>query len=188
MRFANSTSLSSARLYDLFERYVRPYRHDALSVTVRYSRGADFSGTCYYADARIFVNLGPKNRYPYALATNLAKARTTRAGWRREIYVLTVPSAYELVLFVFLHELYHYLVKTAGRSPGRKEGMCDRFAARALIDDFGCTLRRAAGGGQPSREAWDFQDLDAFVAGARRPEVAAWRPIPVRIRGVGESA
>lgn len=191
MRITNSTALDTARLSELFGRYAQPYRHEKLSVAVRYSRGADFSGTCYYNESRIYVNLGRRNRFPYALATNLAKARTTRAGWRREMYVLTVPSAYELILFVFLHELYHYLVKSAGRAPGRKEAMCDRFAARALIDDFGCSLRRA-GGGQPPRESWDFQDLDAFVARARKTDftsaVAARRPIPVRILGAAEGS
>ncbi len=186
MVFRNSTDLSDARLYAMLLRHTAPYRHDRLTVAVRYSRGADFSGTCYYQDAVIYVNLGRKNRYPYTLGTSIAKARTTRGGWRREIYHLTVADPEQLVLFVYLHELYHYLIKMAGRSPRRKEAMCDRFATRVLVDDYGCPLRDARGRPVP-RDAWDFKDLDAFVAAApTEPQMSLplCGEIPVTIRGL----
>jgi len=185
MDFRNSTDLDDARLYVMFLRHTTPYRHDRLSVYVRYSRSADFSGTCYYREARIHVNVGRHNRYPYTLRTSIAKAHATRTGWHRELYRLTVTDAHQLALFVYLHELFHYLVKRAGRSPRRKEAMCDRFAARVLVDDYGCPLRRRSGQ-LIRRELWDFKDLDAFVAAApREPQLRLpfCREIPVRILG-----
>jgi len=183
--FRNSTDLDGVRLHAMFLRHTLPYRHDQLQVHVRYSRGAAFSGSCFYRDSRITVNLGRHNRYPYALGTSIAKAHATRTGWCREIYRLTVTDPYELALFVYLHELFHYLVKRAGRSPRRKEAMCDRFAARVLVDHYGCVLRRASG--EPvRRELWDFKDLDAFVAAAPRDtqmRLPFGRAIPVRILG-----
>jgi len=190
MDFANSTDLDGARLQRLFVRHTWPYRHDKLAVRVRYSRGADFSGTCFYAHARIFVNLGRQNAYPYLLGTQVARSQSNRTHWWRETYRLVVADAYQLALFVFLHEFYHYLVKATGRNPRQKEGMCDRFATRALVDDYGVRVLDARG--RPlRRERWDFQDLHAFVAAAPKvpvqgllfePPIA--RPIPVRILGV----
>lgn len=179
----NSTTLDSLRLERTIRHYCAPWRCDALSVQVRYSRAAPFSGTCYYLHDRIFVNLGRSVRYPYRFATNLARARATGRGWRREALFLSAPDGFGLVLFVFLHELFHYLVKQAGRAPGRKEGMCDRFAAGKLVDDFGWRVMRGDGRSVPRGE-WDFRDLEAFVAGARRP-LSAPAAIPVRIAGCG---
>lgn len=191
MDFSNSTHLDSTRMQQLFVDHTWPYRHDQLVVRVRYSRGADFSGTCYYRDGRIFVNLGKHTLFPYSLLTHLARAETTPTGWQRDAFALQLSDPMQLVLFVYLHELYHYLVKMAGRSPKRKEAMCDRFAARALVDDYNIPV--IDGRGHPvARAAWDFQDLHQFVS--RAPRVApvtarreaqapsaARREIPVRI-------
>jgi hypothetical protein len=185
MDFRNSTDLDDARLYAMFLRHTLPYRHDRLSVRVRYSRGADFSGTCYYREGRILVNVGRKNRYPYVMDTNIAKAQTTRTGWRRELYNITLADGEQLALFVYLHELFHYLVKLAKRSPRRKEAMCDRFAARALADHYGCPIRTSTGHLAP-REMWDFKDLNAFVSAApkeRQMRLPLCGEIPVRILG-----
>ena len=190
MDFANSTDLDSRRLEALFLRHAWPYRHDRLHVRVRNSRGAAFSGTCYYAEARIFVNLGRRNVYPYRLGTQIARSRSSRTHWWRETYRLILADACQLALFVFLHEFYHYLVKAAGRNPRQKEGMCDRFATRALVDDHGVRVLDARG--RPvRRERWDIQDLHAFVVAAPKVPVQGLlfeppssRPIPVRILGV----
>src|SRR5437762_582497 len=99
--------------------------HEGLKVLVRYSRGADFSGACYYGTGRIFVNLGQANAYPYALRTHIARARSGDGYWTRELYTITLADPYLLVLFIFLHEFYHWLVKRAGRNTRQKEGMCD---------------------------------------------------------------
>ncbi len=99
MDFRNSTSLDNDLLSRLILRFTAPFRHDKLTVRVRYSRGADFSGTCYYRDARVFVNLGRRNRYPYTMGTHLAKARSNATHWWRETYHITVADAYQLALF-----------------------------------------------------------------------------------------
>ena len=76
------------------------------------------------------MNLGRRNRYPYALATHVARAESNRTHWWREVYVLDIASAYELVLFVYLHELFHWLVMSAGRNentvPGKRSGSSSR--------------------------------------------------------------
>lgn len=184
MDFQNTTSLNDARLYEMFLRHTAPYRHDRLVVRVRYSRGADYSGTCFYHEARIFVNIGRRNRYPYALSTGIAKAHTTDNGWRREVYHLNIVNAEQLALFIYLHELFHYLIKQARRSPRRKEAMCDRFATRALVNAYGCRIT-GSDGRRVSREEWDFKDLDAFVAAApreRQMRLPFLGRIPVTIR------
>ncbi|MBN2447417.1 MAG: hypothetical protein JXO22_11855 [Phycisphaerae bacterium] len=185
MKFRNSTDLDTDTLQELILRHTAPYRHDRLTVSVRYSRGADFSGTCYYRHACIYVNIGRDVRYPYRMATEIAKARTERGFWWRETYYLILGDAYELALFVYMHELYHHLVKQAGRNPRRKEAMCDRFATQTLVDNHGCCILDPAGQPVP-RDLWDFKDLHEFVSAApKQPQVKIHmpRPIPVRIRG-----
>ncbi|MBU0640847.1 MAG: hypothetical protein KKB50_18430 [Planctomycetes bacterium] len=183
MDFRNSTDLDDNKLEALLLRHTQPHKHERLRVRVRYSRGADFSGSCYYRDALIYVNLGRHTAYPYAMGTHIAKARSNRTHWWRENYRLILADAYQLVLFVYLHELYHYLIKRAGHSPRRKEGMCDRFATRALVDYHGCRVVDH-GGRLVGRALWDFQDLAAFVAAApkeKRIAAASVREIPVTI-------
>lgn len=183
MDLKNTTHLDDARLRAIVLRHTAPYRHDRLTVRFRYSRGADFSGTCFYRNNRIHVNLGRNLRFPYTLVTHVAKAQSRGSAWTRPVYRLTVDDTYQLALFVYLHELFHYLVKAAGRSPRRKEAMCDRFATRRLVDAFGCRLCDASGRAV-ERRSWDFQDLDRLVARAPREPVeptARTRPIPVLI-------
>ncbi len=188
MDFGNSTELDSERLGGLLVRHTRPYSHEGLRVRVRHSRGADFSGTCYYADNHIYVNLGRHNRYPYYLGTNIARSRSNRTHWWRDTYRLALADGYQLALFVFLHEFFHYLVHQAGRNPRRKESMCDRFATRILVDDHGAAVVDPEGRAVP-RENWDFQDVHRFVTAAPRdPQPTLWDPglpraIPVVIYG-----
>ncbi|MGD8451165.1 MAG: hypothetical protein PVJ57_05050 [Phycisphaerae bacterium] len=180
MDFSNATALDSAHLQRLFVRHTLPYRHDALRVRVRYSRGADFSGTCYYGDGRIFVNLGRHLRFPYEMGTHIARAQSNRTHWWRETYRVRLADAYQVALFVYLHELYHFLVKLAGRSPRRKESRCDRFAARVLVGEYGCPV--SDGRGRPvQREEWDFQDLDGLVAKAPQTAVVGPASTPERV-------
>jgi hypothetical protein len=188
MDFRNATDLDGGRLQRLFERHAWPYRHEKLVVRVRYSRGADFSGTCYYTQARIFVNLGRHVVYPYLLRVQVARPQSNRTHWWREVFRLSVADAYQLALFVFLHEFYHYLIKQAGRGRQRREAVCDRFATRALVDYYGARLVDSRG--RPvARGRWDFRDLDGLVAAAPQAGVqgllfgGAGRQIPVTIRG-----
>lgn len=192
VRFHNSTELDGKLLQYLFETHSRPYRHDKLAVRVRYSRGADFSGRCYYADSRVFINLGRRNRYPYGLGTNVARSKSNKTRWWREIYTLTLADPYQLAVFIYMHEFFHFLVKAAGRCTRRKESMCDRFAARVLVDAFGCALTDKKGRAV-ARGAWDITDLERFVAKAPRDEDKARAPRPayaaarVPLAGIGSN-
>ncbi len=161
--FENSTHLDTERLRSQCLSAVDGWRLDGVTVRVRYSRGADFSGSCYYATGRIFVNLGRHLSYPYEMGTSLARAQTQGRRWWKPIYTISLASGYEVVLFVFLHECFHLLVKRARRNVRRKESMCDRFAARLLVDRFGAVVRDGRGHAVP-RADWDFQDLDGFIA------------------------
>lgn len=166
--FGNSTPLSDQRLQTLCREGLAGWSVGRIILRTRHSRGADFSGTCFYADKRVFINLGPHLKYPYRMDTNLAKVKLVGQRWRRLAYSIELRNGYEVVLFVFMHELYHLLVKRARRNTRQKESMCDRFAARHLVDHFGAVVRDESGR-RVSRELWDFQDLDGFVAAARDP-------------------
>ncbi len=167
MLLTNTTSLSTIRLRAMFLPHARSWRCDGLRVAVRWSRGADFSGSCRYDRRLITINLGRHLSYPYRLETHVARPQKAARGWFRPACHIMLGDPAELALFIFLHELYHWLVRQARRNIRRKEGMCDRFAARALVDDYGCSVRDAAGREVPRHE-WDFQRLVAFVASARR--------------------
>lgn len=174
--FSNLTDLCSDKLLTLCQEGLAGWALRKIAVRVRYSRGADFSGTCFYADRRIYVNLGRHLVYPYAMGTNLARSRSVGRAWYKPIYTIELQDGYEVVLFVFMHELFHLLVKRARRNTRQKESMCDRFAARFVADRFGAAVRDERGRAIP-REVWDFQDVEGFVAGARDLR-AARRPIP----------
>ncbi len=167
MELRNTTHLDTARLDRMFRNATEGWPRAGLRVFVRYSRGAAFSGTCFYKDGRIFINLGRDNRYPFEIKTHVACARSDARHWWRELYSIEAEDAYQLVLFVFLHEFYHWLVRRARRNVRQKESRCDRFAVRWLVDRYGATVRDHRR--RPvARSAWDFQDLDGFVAAARR--------------------
>ncbi|MFQ5489828.1 MAG: hypothetical protein ACE5GE_03820 [Phycisphaerae bacterium] len=154
------------------------WRLDGLRVFVRYSRGAEFSGTCVYKNPRIYVNLGRHLQYPYVMDTYLARAQSDARTWWKPSLSIELADAYQLVLFVFLHECYHLLVKRARRNTRQKESMCDRFAARHLVDRYAAPVRDAFGQ-QPPRAEWDFQHLDAFVAAAARRSHAPLQSAPL---------
>ncbi len=166
IELSNSTVLSDARLLLLCEEGVVGWAVGTVTLRVRYSRGADFSGTCYYLDRRIHVNLGRHLVYPYQMKTDIARSTTVGRRWYKPLYSLELANAYQVVLFVFMHELFHLLVKRAKRNTRQKESMCDRFAARFLVERFGVKVR-GVNGQKVLREAWDFQDLEGFVAAAR---------------------
>ncbi|MBX3395920.1 MAG: hypothetical protein KF841_11200 [Phycisphaerae bacterium] len=166
MLLRNSTRLNSLRLERMFRDAIAGWPHDGAQVFVRYSRGSDFSGACYYESDRIFINLGRHVSYPYKLRINVARPQSNRTHWWRELYALEIRSPEELALFIFLHEFYHRLVKRAGRNIRQKEARCDRFATRVLVDHYGCVIRDTAGR-LVNRSEWDFQDLNGFVEAAR---------------------
>ncbi len=57
----NSTHLDSRNLERMIRDAVGDWPCDKLKVSVRYSRGAEFSGTCCYTTNHIYVNLGRNN-------------------------------------------------------------------------------------------------------------------------------
>ena len=172
MEFRNSTHLDTARLHGMCQQAITHWPQDGLRTAIRYSRGAAFSGTCFYRDGRIYINLGRANRYPFPIQTSVARAQSNRYQWWRELYTVEARDEYQLVLFVFMHEFYHWLVRQARRNVRQKESRCDRFAVRALVDLHGAVVRDSQGRLVP-RAAWDFQDLDGFVARARRLRAVA---------------
>lgn len=189
--FSNSTALCSERLLAMIRRGTHGWAIGHVVVRVRYSRGADFSGACHYRTQRIFVNIGRHVNYPYALKTHVARARTLGRRWYRPLYVLELISAYELAAFIFMHELYHLLVKRAGRNVRQKEGRCDRFAARFVVDTYGS--RMLSDEGRPlSRGAWDVQDVESFVAAARdgriRRDPRRFDPVEIASKAIADSA
>jgi hypothetical protein len=183
MNFRNETQLDSHTLERLFREFAVPWPLDGLDVRVRYTRSTPFSGLCSYNTGRINVNIGRKNAYPFPIYTHIARARSTARGWWRPYYAVPAADGYQLATFIFMHELYHWLVKKARRNTRQKESRCDRFAARALVDGFGAVVTDPQGGAV-ARETWDFQDLDGFVAAAltaptRRPRIRVKSATPI---------
>ena len=181
MAFRNSTRLPSAELMRFFAEAMAGWPLENLQVWVRYARAAEFSGTCQVGEGRIFVNLGRHLDFPYHLGTHIARAVTKSRHWVKPIYTVELADARQLAVFLFRHECYHWLLRRARRNERQKESMCDRFAARYMVERFGCRVRDEKG--RPvAREDWDFQDVDRFVAAARpRPR----RPSTPGTEGTG---
>lgn len=151
----------------------------ALNVVVRYSRSAIYSGTFAARPDRIFINLGRNNRYPLQIDTAIARAHSAHGSWWKPTYHVVAENEYQLALFIFLHEFYHYLVHRAQRNPRKKEAMCDRFAVRYLVDHCKLEVFDSAKRPVPQSE-WLFQNLDRFVATSQTPSQtirAARRPM-----------
>jgi hypothetical protein len=177
----NTTTLHTLQLLDLFAESMTGWPLDGLRVWVRYSRGAAYSGTCYDSEGRVYVNIGRRVQYPYLLHTHVARAVSRGSEWSKPLFTLELADAYQLSLFVYLHECYHWLVRKARRNRRQKESMCDRFATRILVHRFGCVVRNEKR--RPADRAdWDFQDVERFVSAARRKIVtrAATRPVEDR--------
>jgi len=187
--FTNRTALDDQRLRRMCLETVAGWRLDGATVQVRYSRSADFSGACHYQTDQIYINLGRHLSYPYRMNTHLAKAQGNARRWWKPIYTITLADGYQVVLFIFLHECFHLLVKRARRNIRQKESMADRFAARVLVDRYGAVIHDR--NQQPiARHEWDFQDLERFIGAARRP-VGLVSPSPTTVEanpGLRDSA
>ncbi len=168
----NRTSLDTRKIEAMLLRHVDGWPHDTVHVYIRHSRSAAFSGSCYYDTGRLYINLGRNVRYPYKLPARIARARTRGRYWFRPGHFVILQDAYQLMLYVFLHEFYHWLVKQAGRNLRQKEAMCDRFATRVLVDCHGSEVIDSKGN-HVLRSVWDWQDLEGFVAAAARPPAAS---------------
>jgi hypothetical protein len=170
----NRTLLDAGRLEPLLLRHVEVWPHGSVRVYVRYSRSAAFSGSCYYDTGNLYINIGRNVHYPYQLPARIAKAQTRGRYWFRPVHFVLLQDAYQLVLYVFLHEFYHWLVKQAGRNLRQKEAMCDRFAARILVDCHEARVLDKRGKSVP-RSTWDWQNVEAFVRAAAAGRVGAVR-------------
>jgi hypothetical protein len=169
MNIVNHTTLATERLVGMFLRAAGQWSPLALNVVVRYARSAIYSGTFAAHPDRIYINLGRNNRYPLQIDTAIARAHSARGCWWKPTYHVVAENEYQLALFIFLHELYHYLIHRAQRNPRKKEAMCDRFAVRYLVDH--CRLEVFDSAKRPvARDEWLFQNLDRFVA---TPQVAS---------------
>lgn len=164
--FSNSTALRTDLLAEIIRQGTQGWAIGHVTTRARYSRGADFSGACHYADQKILINIGRHVHYPYRMNTHIARTQTVGRRWFRPLYSIELNSAYELVTFVFMHELYHLLIKRAGRNVRQKEGRCDRFATLFMVSRF-ATRVLSEKGVPMDRSAWDFQDVEAFVSAAR---------------------
>jgi len=178
IEFHNSTALSSTVLERLCNECIVGWNVGTILLRIRYSRGADFSGTCIYDQRKIYINMGKHLVYPYSMNTHLARSVTIGRRWFKPIYIMKIENGIQLAMFIFMHELYHLLVRRARRNTRQKESMCDRYAARYLVDRFGASVVTKKG--KPvDRGDWDIQDLIGFVAGARRKMRAARVPLNV---------
>ncbi len=175
--YENKTTLADEKLLRLINDAIHGWAIGHATIRIRYSRGADFSGVCFYQEHRILVNLGRHLKFPYKLKTHVARAKTIGRRWIKPLYSIQVADSYQVVLFVFLHELYHLLVKQAKRNPRQKESMCDRFATRYMVDHMGCEVRDESKRLVP-RSDWDFQNVEAFVAAARDRRIRQLRQRP----------
>ncbi len=164
--FSNTTHLDDNQLQNMIMHATDGWSVGDVVVRVRYSRGADFSGTCVYATQRIYINLGKHLRYPYIMNTHIARGKTHLGQWGKPAYTVEFADGLQIAAFIYLHELYHLLVKIADRNRRQKETMCDRFATRYVVANYGATVRDDAGAVALS-DSWDVQDLDRFVARAR---------------------
>ncbi len=163
--FTNTTHLDDRQLRDMVLHATAGWSVGQVVVRVRYSRGADFSGTCVYATQRIYINLGKHLRYPYTMNTHIARGKKHLGQWVKPAYTVEFADGLQVAAFIYLHELYHLLVKIAARNTRQKETMCDRFATRYVVANYGATVRDDVGA-VVSHSRWDVQDLDHFVARA----------------------
>jgi len=178
MEIINKTELDSRRIEAMFLKASAGWQAPSIKVVVRYSRGAVYSGTFASHPLRFYVNISRTNRYPLRVETGIAKSKSCGQTWWKPSYFIRTENAYQLALFVFLHEFYHYLIHRSQRNGHRKEGMCDRFAVRYLNQR--CRLTVYDANGRPVPKAmWLFQDLDEFVRNHKTellPSRAASRP------------
>ena len=100
MDFKNTTTLDSNLLRETFESAVAGWPTDPLVVRVRWSRGAEFSGTCVYATHRLYINLGRQLRYPYRMETHCARGRKAWGRYYKPSSFLELCDGYQVCLFI----------------------------------------------------------------------------------------
>jgi len=113
---------------DFLHGLVGGYDTNALRVKVAYTKAGarcPYSGRFYGKKKRIRVSVNPENSYPVQV---LVGNPFNRASWRK----FAMHSAQELIAFVFLHEMSHFLDHQQGLPLGCKQTKADMFALRKL--------------------------------------------------------
>jgi len=122
MKILNKTEFRE--MDEILRSYVENYNLENLIVKISYMRkGAKspYSGICYYKKNKIRVSINKNNKYPIKIKVG---SPFNTASW--EYYYLNSPE--EVILFVFLHEISHYLDYINGLAMGCKETKADKFA------------------------------------------------------------
>jgi hypothetical protein len=124
MRVINNTGMNASMLPHLVKEY------DTQDVTVylkniKAGSRTPYSGVCYYRIGKIRVSINPKNLYPVPIRVG---SPFDRSSW--QYYLMRSPE--ELMHFVFLHEISHYLDYRSGVSVRCKQTKADMFALRKL--------------------------------------------------------
>lgn len=84
-----------------------------------------YSGRFYGRKGYIRVSINPDNSYPVEV---IVGSPFNKTGWKR----FSMNSARELISFVFLHELSHFLDHQHGLPLGCKQTKADMFALRNM--------------------------------------------------------
>jgi hypothetical protein len=123
MKLINKTNLEGIekKVYELVMGY---NGMENLQVKIKYTKEnakTPYSGVCYYREDKIRVSINPKNRYPLKITVG---SPFNKSSWQN--YYLN--SEEELALFVFLHEISHYIDYKNGLSVRCKQTKADKFA------------------------------------------------------------
>lgn len=113
---------------DFLHEYVREYDTSQLKAYIKNTRrGANtpYSGVCYYKTGVIRVSVNPNIRYPLTIRVG---SPFNKLSWR----YYEMNSFKEVVSFVFLHELSHYLDYRSGVSVRCKQTKADYFALKKM--------------------------------------------------------
>ncbi len=127
MKLVNGTHLEG--IEERIQEVVRGYDEvENLKVRVRYTRKkakTPYSGICYYKEDKIGVSVNPENKYPVKIRIG---SPFNKSSW--QYYYLDSPE--EVVMFVFLHELSHYLDYKNSLSVRCKQTKADKFALEKM--------------------------------------------------------
>ena len=124
MKVSNATDIDASMLDGL----VREYDTGNLRTYVRHTRKdaeTPYSGVCYYKKGRIRVSVNPKNLYPVPVRIG---SPFDSGSWNH--YMMKSPE--DLMCFVFLHELSHYLDYRNAIPVRCKQTKADMFALRKM--------------------------------------------------------
>jgi len=124
MQLQNQTHFDVNFLHD----FVSGHNTNGLEVKVAYTKlGAKcpYSGRFYGQKGYIRVAVNPDNNYPLEV---IVGSPFNKAKWQS----FSMNSAEELISFVFLHEISHFLDHQKGLPLGCKQTKSDMFALRKM--------------------------------------------------------